>query len=169
MKTTSQRRNSKFRFHILTVGLAVVLCAACHKDNTSASSNQPASIYGNVSSPDWVVDSLYDYNSSMTAVVTVSALSLTDDGPNIEPSIDESDLLAAFCGEECLGTASPDDEGRFFLFIQSPSNAGQQVNLLYYSAHYRNIFLAETPIAFVGGAQCGTSVEPMDLRFVVKD
>ena len=152
-----------------------MLAAACSKENNGLL-ELSAEGYGSAAKTSvsgltvqWESGDQVRLNSSMTAVVTVSALSLTDDGPNIEPSIDESDLLAAFCGEECLGTASPDDEGRFFLFIQSPSNAGQQVDLLYYSAHYRNIFLAETPIAFVGGAQCGTSVEPMDLRFVVKD
>jgi len=118
-------------------------------------------LMGNIERPSWTVPSSYDYTSSMSAVIRV----VTINGQKINDNIlNESDLVAAFAGDTCLGIASPID-GLFFLYIAGVND--QMVNLKYYSTHYKNIFEAKEAFPFVNDAHLGSVAEPFAPAFVV--
>ena len=143
--------------------LAVVaLCfAGCKKDT-----NAPETFNGNVARPTWTAPEVSDMSSSMTAVVKVD---LKAQYPETAADfvLDNNDLLAAFSGETCLGTAQP-QEGLFFLYIAAPVTGNpSSVTLRYYSAHYKNLFEAVNAFPFVNDTQQGTTAEPFKPAFVV--
>ena len=142
--------------------LAAALCfAACKKDK-----NEPETFNGDVARPTWTAPTKYDYSSSMTAVIKVDLKAQYPDKA-ADFVLDSNDLLAAFSGETCLGTASPQD-GLFFLYIASPvTGKPSSVTLRYYSAHYKNIFEAKNSFAFQNDAHIGTVAEPFKPAFVV--
>ena len=126
------------------LGLCSVLCilsaiavffAGCQK-------NEPETFFSDKTRPSWTSPQKSDMSSSMTAVVKVD---LKAQYPETAADfvLDANDLLAAFSGETCLGTASPQD-GLFFLYIASPVTGNpSSVTLRYYSSHYKNIFEAK--------------------------
>jgi len=116
---------------------------------------------GNVSRPVWEAPSIYDYTSSMTVTLKVDLLAQYPEGAK-DFELKNEDLVAAFVGETCLGVASPQD-GLFFLYISGPDTAGeeqQNITLRYYSAHYKNLFVAENAFPFVNNEKPGTVSEP---------
>lgn len=128
--------------------------------------NAPESFNGNVAQPAWSSPSGYDFTSSMTAVVKVD---LAAQYPDIAAdfALNNSDLLAAFSGDACLGVASP-DEGFFFLYIGAPiDDTPSSVTLRYYSAHYKNIFEAKDAFQYISDTQQGTTAQPFRPAFVV--
>ena len=151
------------------MSVSTIFLTACKKHKES----DPVSFVSNVSRPVWIVPTGYDYTSSMTAVVTVD---LAAQYPETATDfvLGDNDLLAAFCGETCLGVASP-QEGLFFLYIVRPmsnSDSGQTsdseaVSLRYYSAHYKNIFEANDAFTFANDTHLGTIAEPFVPTFVV--
>ena len=95
----------------------------------------------------------------MTAVIKVD---LAAQYPNSAADfvLDDSDLVAAFSGETCLGVASP-NEGLFYLYIGAPIGVTPtSVTLRYYSAHYKNLFEAKDAFPYVSDTQQGNADEP---------
>ena len=135
---------------------ALLLFAAGCKDK-----NAPESLNGNVARPTWTAIEVPDMTSSMTAVIKVANLN----GQIVNDSIvNEDDLLAAFSGETCLGTAQPQD-GLFYLFVAGINN--DPVTLRYYSAHYKNLFEAKDAFPFVNDNHLGTVAEPLICNFAL--
>ena len=128
--------------------------------------NQPESFQGNVARPTWTAPEVSDMTSSMTAVIKVD---LKAQYPNQAADfvLDDNDLLAAFSGDTCLGTATP-QECLFFLYIGAPvTGTPSSVTLKYYSAHYKNLFEAKDAFPFQNDAHLGTVAEPLAPTFVV--
>lgn len=147
----------------LLVLLLPLLLVSCSKEGGTTPAATP---YGDVATPAWAVDSTYDdLDHSMTAVVMVAQLGMADTSVIVPVAIDSADLIATFCGDECLSLAHPDPLGRFFLFIQAPSEAHRPLTMRYYSNHYRNIFLAKDSIVFNNGSQLGTASSPLAMQF----
>lgn len=150
----------------------VIVFVSCGKDEpqtTSQPSDQPHIPSSNIESPGWIVDSNYDYSASMTAVVSVDLLQSYPEADGYW-HLDNADMLAAFCGDECLGIAHPDDS-LFFLFIHAPTNyaAGNGDDLIvsfhYYSALLKNIFVANVSYPFLNGDRIGSVLSPLSLSF----
>ena len=150
------------KLYFICMLAVVALCfAGCKKDT-----NAPESFNGNVARPTWTAPEVSDMSSSMTAVVKVD---LKAQYPETAADfvLDDNDLLAAFSGETCLGTAQP-QEGLFFLYIASPVTGNpSSVTLRYYSAHYKNIFEAKDAFRFINDDHLGTIAEPLIPQFVV--
>ena len=132
---------------------------------------EPETFISNVSRPAWTIPTDYDYSSSMTAVVKVDiAAQYPDKAADFQ--LNDKDLLAAFSGEECLGVASPQD-GLFYLYIAAPSGSngqivnGQMIKLVYYSAHYKNLFEAADAFPFANDTQQGTVAAPFVPTLIV--
>ena len=142
--------------------LLSLLLVSCSKEDSATQSATP---YGDVATPAWAVDSTYNLDRSMTAVVTVAQLGVAYTSVIVPVAVDSADLIATFCGDECLSLAHPDPLGRFFLFIQAPSEAHRPLTMRYYSNHYRNIFLAQDSIVFNNGSQLGTASSPLAMQF----
>jgi len=137
----------------------LLLAAGCKKDPGTDPDNPQKNLNGDVARPTWTVPEDYDYTSSMTAVIKVEKLN----GQMVDIQlVNDSDVLAAFSGETCLGIATY-DSGLFYLYIAGP---GESVTLRYWSAHYKNLFAAE-PITFVNDTQLGTTAEPYKPNWVV--
>ena len=148
------------------VGLYAVLCilsvltvffSGC-KDQ-----NKPESFVSDQARPTWTAIEVPDMSSSMTAVIKVD---LKAQYPNQAADfvLDDNDLLAAFSGDLCLGTATPQD-GLFYLFVAGIND--DPVTLRYYSAHYKNLFEAKDAFPFQNDAHLGTVAEPFVPTFTV--
>ncbi len=142
--------------------LCSLLCVfvGCKNDKEK----EPESFVSDKARPTWTIPEDYDYTSSMTAVVKVDlAAQYPDKAADFQ--LNDKDLLAAFSGEECLGVASPQD-GLFYLYIVTPSGSNgqivndQMIKLVYYSAHYKNLFEAADAFPFANDTQQGTVAEP---------
>ena len=142
----------------------LLLAAGCKKDPGTDPDNPQKNLNGDVARPTWTVPEDYDYTSSMTAVIKVEKLN----GQMVDIQlVNDSDVLAAFSGETCLGIAKY-EEGLFFLYIASPVTGNpSSVTLRYYSAHYKNLFEAVNAFPFVNDTQQGTIAEPFKPAFVV--
>ena len=128
--------------------------------------NAPESFNGNVARPTWTAPGVSDITSSMTAVIKVD---LKAQYPETAADfvLDDNDLLAAFSGETCLGTASPQD-GLFFLYIASPVTGNpSSVTLRFYSSHYKNIFEAKDAFPYGNEETLGSPTTPLTPAFVV--
>ena len=102
----------------------LLFAAGCKKDKGNDPVNPQESLNGNVARPAWTAVEVPDMTSSMTAVVKVANLN----GQMVSDQIvNEDDLLAAFSGETCLGTVSPQD-GLFFLFIAGVNDQWAMAN-----------------------------------------
>lgn len=141
------------------LGVLVALCVACN--NNQNDPNAPLDygpIAGNLPKPEWTAVADYDMTSSMVAIVKVEKLN----GQAVYDKIadDKEALLAAFAGGECLGIAQPDSAtGFFFLYICAPTQA-ETIQLHYYSAVYKNIFIDQDGFFFVNDAQKGAPKAP---------
>ena len=158
-------------------GLLVVLCTLALVAFVGCKNEEKESetFVGNVSRPAWTAPADYDYTSSMTAVVKVD-LKAQYPVTGKDFVLNDSDLLAAFSGETCLGVVEPlslegdPAEALFFLYITTPSpfkGEPEGVSLRYYSTHYKNLFEAKDAINFVNDAHLGTVDEPLVPSFVV--
>lgn len=144
----------------------LVICAFAFSGCKDSNSSSPATMYGNVSNPGWTVSENYDYTASMTAVVKVDLAALYPISAK-DFVLEQNDVLAAFSGETCLGVASPQN-GLFFLYIAGPASAGTGVSLRYYSAHYKNLFVAKDAFDFKNDSHLGTVAAPLTPNFVVE-
>jgi hypothetical protein len=124
--------------------------------------NQPVNpgldpLDGNVPKPEWVESGVNDPSLSMTAVIRVSELS----GQTIaQKFVGEEDLLAAFVGDECRSIAMYKDS-LFYLYIAGPAKT---VSIKYYSAHYKNLFVAPD-IPFANDGILGSVAHPYSPKF----
>lgn len=150
------------------LGLCSVLCilsaiavffAGCQK-------NEPETFFSDKTRPSWTSPQKSDMSSSMTAMVKVD-LKAQFPEKAADFVLDANDLLAAFSGETCLGTASPQD-GLFFLYIASPVTGNpSSVTLRYYSSHYKNIFEAKDAFTYGNEETLGSPTTPLTPAFVV--
>lgn len=148
-------------FHTLIICLAVSLFTGCIDKPDDA----PVIPSGHVATPDWEVSPDYDYSSSMTVIAEVD---LTKSYNALTPNdwrVDTADLLAAFVGEECIGVTKPVDD-LFFLYITSPSQSDEEIQLRYYSVRLQNIFQASTGLHFQNGDRQGSVANPLAPLFV---
>ena len=139
----------------------VCLLTGCSKDSSDDY------YMGNVERPSWTTNSNYDYSSSMTAIVRVELIQTFPDNGDIFV-YGEGDLLAAFVDDECVGVASMVD-GLYFLYMALPDNynssANIVINLHYYNASLKRIFLSESSLEYQSDACIGTADNPMTLSF----
>jgi len=154
-----------FKFIIacmLTLVVATIALSGC-KDNKAENLNR------NIARPTWTAVDDYDYTSSMTAIIRVNLKEQYPVGA-ADFTLEENDLLAAFMGETCVGTATLQD-GLFFLFITGPSSQSEKANvtLRYYSAKYSNIFVATDAFDFVNDDSKGTVNAPLEPVFRVEE
>ena len=162
----------KHQFLPLATCALLLLAAGCKPKEEPVNPEQQ-NLSGNVARPEWVAPEDYDYTSSMTAVIRVD-LKAQYPTPAAEWQLSDQDMLAAFIGDECLGVASPDD-GYFYLYIASPTSNSDSgltgeaglISLRYYSAHYKNLFVAKDAFPFVNDAQQGTYTAPFVPNLVV--
>ena len=158
---------TKKLFILISCGL-LLIAAGCKKDK----SDEPEPFSSNVPSPDWIAPIIHDYTSSATAVVRVDLAAQHPDMAADFVIMDE-DVLAAFSGNTCLGTATLQGS-LFFLYIASPElNGGDEeavsITLKYYSAHYKNIFVASDAFTFSSNAHLGTIAQPLVPVFIAGD
>ena len=164
----SCRRNKFSLYSVLCIlSVLAVSFAGCKKDSEKEPDNpQPqTTLYGSVARPAWTAPEKSDMTSSMTAVVKVD---LKAQYPNIAKDfvLDDTDLLAAFSGDICLGVTSP-DEGLFYLYIGAPIGVTpSSVTLRYYSAHYKNLFEHKDAFPYLNDECLGTVAEPYIPAFV---
>lgn len=164
---------------IVACGLVLFL-SACGKDDDNTvqppATPQEETLAGNKEKPDWQIPSEQDLTASMTAVVRVN-LSLTYptqmaalSGSSADGQIPGAgDLLAAFSGETCLGVAQNTD-GLFYLYIaRPPKGADQAIDLRFYSATLKNVFLVGKVFTFVADASQGSVSAPLEPSFLKTD
>lgn len=147
---------------IVTCGM-LLLAAGCKKDEPTPGTQPAASFTANIARPTWSASKDYDYSSSMTAVIRVDLKAQYPDKA-ADWQLNEQDLLAAFSGETCLGTASPKD-GVFYLYVAGTND--NSVTLRYYSTQYKNLFEAADAFPFENDVHLGTVAEPLTPSFVV--
>ena len=158
----------KNKLYILVLGtLLLSTITGCKKDTEK----EPDTFIGNVSKPVWVAPADYDYSSSMTAVVKVDIAAQYPDKAS-DFVLKDGDLLAAFSGGTCLGVASP-QTGVFYLYVADPASLSSKegavkVSLRYYSAHYKNLFVAKDAFVFKNDDHLGSVADPFIPKFVVE-
>lgn len=92
---------------------------------------------GNASVPSWTDPDKSVYPMSMTAVVRLS--------PVLETLAADGDMMAAFIGGECRGVAKKvmnDGVRLFFLHVKAPSSENGDVELRYYSAAAKRVYVS---------------------------
>jgi len=151
----------------------LMLAVGCKKNDEPKPDPQPDpqpqpevldSISGSVSQPSWAAPESYDMTASMTAIVSVD-LSLTYP-KQVEAEkwkLADGDLLAAFCGDKCLGvdTLEADRNNLFFLYIAGLNNEDiKDVQLRYYSKQVKNIFKSNSTFSFSNDSQLGSVGTP---------
>ena len=154
----------KTKLFIIASCTLLLLAAGCKNDKN----NEPGTLSSNVSRPTWTAPAEHDMTSSMTAVIRIDLAAQYPDKA-ADFVLSDNDLLAAFIGDNCVGVASPDKQtGLFFLYISEISenseyseSSEKQVSLRYYSAHYKNIFVAADAFTFQNDAHLGTISEPL--------
>lgn len=167
MKRTSQL--------IVLAGLAAIAFSlftfsGCKKDGQDPVPPKTDSITGNVALPDWKVAEGYDMTSSMTVVAKVD-LSLTYTADQLKDAfyqLSDSDLLAAFAGDECVGVGKPESNGLFYFGIAAPKTQGTPIVLRYYSKKVSNIFEAQSTLTFQNDERIGDHQNPYTPEFKVK-
>jgi len=108
-----------------------------------------------IEKPDWqVVTSQYEYQQTLTGIVM-------DDQETTKNN--SEDILAAFSGNTCVGTASPIDTSygsRFFLQIWS-NEPESKIEFRYYDSVEQQIYTNLLyPVTFQSDASLGSVVEP---------
>ena len=112
-----------------------------------------------VAAPDWSVNPrAYQFNMTMTAVVRVDGLE----------SVDGRDIVAAFVGDECRGTASPVYVGGIrryeaFLMIHSNEASGETVEFRVFDADEGAICYVTEQVDWTADAVVGTVTQPFVL------
>lgn len=171
----------KHQFLTIATCALLLLAAGCKKSEQEPTPQpqpdpnpQPVvNLAADVARPEWVAPVDYDYTSSMTAVICVDLKAQYPDAAK-DFELKDDDLIAAFIGDECLGVASPDD-GLFYLYIASPTSNSDSgltgeaslISIRYYSAHYKNLFVAKDAFPFVNDDQQGTYNAPFVPTLVV--
>ena len=148
---------------ILTTCILLLLAAGCKSKQEEPTVED---LSGKMEAPAWTNPQEYDYSSSMTAVIEVN-LQVSYPESAKEWTVMPGDRLAAFIGEERCGVADLQDN-LFFLYITEPEGAADaKVSLRYYSAYYKNLFVAADAFAFRNDDQQGSVMEPYVPNFKV--
>ena len=159
--------------HLAACGLLLILSACKGGDDTTLTQpSEQETLVGSKEKPDWQNPAEQDMTASMTALVRVN-LSLSypkqmealgnvaTNGQIAGPD----DMLAAFSGETCLGVATFVD-GLFFLYISKPpKGVPLTIELRYYSAKLKNIFVAKEACTFVADTCLGSASVPLEPKF----
>lgn len=152
--------------------------SACKGDDDSIP--QPPStqetLVSNKEKPAWQDPAAQDMPISMTAIIRVNlSISYPQQMAAISNSSasgqipGQNDLIAAFSGETCLGVAQYID-GLFFLYIANPpQGADQAIDIYYYSATLKNIFVARKACTFVVDDCKGSVSAPLEPNFLKTD
>lgn len=111
----------------------------------TAASPTPAKV------PAWEAPDAYVYPTSMTAVVRMSAY--------IEPDMTEADRLAAFIGGQCRGTGTL-RSGLWLIQIKAEASETRPVELRYYSAAKRELFVCTDAFGFEADTSVGSIDNP---------
>lgn len=165
--------------HLVACGLLLFLSACGNDDDDTVqppATPQEETLVGNKEKPAWQNPAEQDLTVSMTAIIRVNLnltypqqmAALSNSSTNGQIS-DANDMLAAFSGETCLGVAQFVD-GLFFLYIACPpKDAPQTIDLRYYSATLKNIFVAKEVCAFVADTSQGSVSTPLEPKFLKTD
>ena len=150
----------KNQFLTLATCALLLLAAGCKPKEEPKPEPEPVqNLTADVARPDWTAPEDYDYTSSMTAVIRVDLAAQYPDAA-ADFVLDDQDLLAAFIGDECCGVATPQD-GLFYLYISSPvTDNPSPVTLRYWSAHFKNLFVAADAFPFVNDNNQGSYSTP---------
>ncbi|MBR6140869.1 MAG: hypothetical protein IKQ37_03790 [Bacteroidaceae bacterium] len=167
-------------YNLLTLAACGLLLAfsSCKggDDTIPGPSSSQGGMVGNKEKPAWQNPTDQDMPFSMTAIIRVN---LSISYPQQMAAISESslsgqipgqnDLLAAFSGDKCLGVAQYID-GLFFLYIaRPPQGADQAIDIYYYSATLKNIFVAQKACTFVADDCKGSVSAPLEPSFLKTD
>ncbi len=115
---------------------------------------------GNDEAPQWNNPAEGVYQSSMTAVIRLSDF--------LQSYANGNDRIAAFVGDECRGTASPQDveeQTLYFLYIKGNTSETDKVTLAYYSAANKKIYTCTDLLAFEQNGIYGTASDPQTPPF----
>ena len=151
--------------------MVMLTTALCTLFMTGCNDPEPESIISDKSQPTWAPPTDYDLSSSMTAIIKVDlSISYPDQVKDPANAIDAKDLVAAFIGEQCVGVASPQESGLFFLYISGPASDSEnpEVTLRYYSAILKNNFVASEKIPYINDKVLGTVAAPYVPTFVME-
>ena len=155
-------------------GLLLAFSACKSDDDTIPQpSGTQETLVSNKEKPAWQDPTDQDMPVSMTAIIRVN---LSISYPQQMAAISESsaggqipgpnDLLAAFSGETCLGVAQYID-GLYFLYIANPpKEANQAIDIRYYSATLKNIFVAKKAFTFIADECKGSVSAPLEPSFL---
>ena len=154
--------NMQSKLSVLVPCTLLLLAAGCTNNATP-----PESLTGSVDKPAWSAPAEYDMTSSMTAVVKVdlSSLYTAEQLSGANYHLSDEDIVAAFCGDECLGISTA-SEGLFFLYICAPTR-GDNVTLRYYSSALKHIYI-DAPFTFANDRHLGSVAEPYIPQFVAE-
>jgi hypothetical protein len=134
----------------LTVLAALLITAACRKENSSPRVPQPS----------WQTDQSGKYPVTMSAVVQLPA--------DLAKHMQSSDQLGAFVGEECRGTGTVvalDTTQVFFLLIHGTAAEQSQIQFKYYSAWASRLYETKPFLSFQADGHYGTVDTPGELEF----
>ena len=145
-------------------------------DNIPQPSTTQETLASNKEKPAWLNPNDQDMPLSMTAIIRVNlSLSYPQQMAAFSNSSasgqipEQNDLLAAFSGETCLGVAQYID-GLFFLYIANPpQGADQAIDIYYYSATLKNIFVARKACTFIADDCKGSVSAPLEPKFLKTD
>ena len=155
----------------ITLCILLLIAAGCKKNNTSDEPTTP-SIVGNEAKPEWIMPDNSNPTQSMTMLVKVDLSNYAEELAQVDYKVSENDLLAAFMGEQCVGTAVLVD-GLFQLYIinpnadSNPNSDDTQIKLMYYSSELKNIFISLETLAFINDQHLGTFSEPFSPVFAL--
>lgn len=159
----------KTLFRMFIVVATISLFASSCKN----SGQDPEALVGEVSKPAWAVPENYDFSSSMTAIVRVDLTKTykAEQLKELNYSIKDGDLLAAFCGNTCLGIGKyKADKNAYWLYIAAPeSGSGSQITIKHYSSVLKHIYTASETLPYNNGGNEGTPSEPYSPVWVVAE
>ena len=162
---------------LLSVFCTLLLFAAGCKKNHKEEPEQPKqelSLLGNEARPQWKNEvSNNDLILNMTMLVKIDFSNYAEQLEGIDFAVTDNDLLAAFAGEKCVGEAELID-GLFYLYISNPAEDSEsdidssgQINLKFYSAVLKNIFMSVETYNYQNDAHFGTASEPITPQFIL--
>ena len=154
----------KYLYIFVLCTLSLCTFVGCKKDPEK----EPETFVSNVTRPTWTAPAESDITSSMTAVIKVDLKAQYPETAADWQRLD-NDLLAAFAGETCLGIGAWKEEaGAYWLYIAAPVTGNpSSVTLRYYSAHYKNLFIAADAFPFRNDDHLGTVAQPLTPKFTV--
>lgn len=118
--------------------------------------------YPTFETPQWDISNYYEYEYSMTAIISIS----TD--ANIDES--ENDKLAVFCSTECRGVAEriEIEKGNYvWIILIYGTNSEEALTFSYYSSKNKHLYKSTSHIKFKADDHIGYIDEPQNLNFEI--